>query len=288
MLKLISYLFIVSIISSQALAIPLPKKGEFSKRGFKLPSDFNSNYNFEGIVSLSNCSGSLVKFENSYDHEFALVLTNGHCIKSNSGGFLRPGEVVYNRSETRSFGLFNKDIQKVGTVVSSHLAYATMTKTDMAIYRLNQTYGEIRSQYGIEALTISSVQADTTVGMEVLSGYWKKGYSCRVDGFVDILKEADWTWNDSIRYSKPGCETIGGTSGSPIVQAGTRTVIGVNNTGNEDGQNCTMNNPCEVQKDGSTIFKKGTSYGQQIFWVYSCLTTNNEINLKQEGCLLPN
>ena len=69
-----------------------------------------------------------------------------------------------------------------------------------------------------------------------------------IDKFIFMVKEANWTFKDSIRYTD-GCDTIGGTSGSPIIEAGTRTVIGVNNSANESGRKCTMNNPCEISED---------------------------------------
>ena len=108
-----------------------------------------------------------------------------------------------------------------------------------------------------------------------------------VENFIFQLKEDRWMWTDSLRYSRPGCETIGGTSGSPIIRAGTKTVIGVNNTGNEDGQRCAMNNPCEITEAGDVTFNIGYSYGQQTFWVYSCVTATNDIDLTKDGCLLP-
>ena len=53
--------------------------------------------------------------------------------------------------------------------------------------------------------------------IDIVSGYWERGYSCGVDGFVAKLKEADWLFTDSVRYTD-GCDTIGGTSGSPIIE----------------------------------------------------------------------
>jgi hypothetical protein len=48
-----------------------------------------------------------------------------------------------------------------------------------------------------------------------------------------------------------------------------------------------MNNPCEIDQNGEVSFTKGFSYGQQTYWVYTCLTTTNEIDLAVAGCLLP-
>ncbi|MEN0059976.1 MAG: hypothetical protein AAGB31_14140, partial [Bdellovibrio sp.] len=108
-----------------------------------------------------------------------------------------------------------------------------------------------------------------------------------VEAFVPQLKEAQWTMQHSIRYSRPGCEVIGGTSGSPVIRSGSRIVVGVNNTGNESGRNCTMNNPCEIDENGKMTAHKGYTYGQQTYWVYSCLNQYNEVDLQTPGCLLP-
>ncbi len=86
--------------------------------------------------------------------------------------------------------------------------------------------------------------------MSIPSGYWKRVWNCAVDGFVPTVREDQWSWRDSIRYNA-GCDTIGGSSGSPIVDDATGAVIGVNNTGNESGGRCTLNNPCEVASNGT-------------------------------------
>ncbi len=242
------------------------------------------DYDFEGIVALSNCSGSLIQLEGAPDSDFALILTNGHCYE---GGFSRPGTFVYGRPSQRNFSLLDSSANRVGRVTAQVVVYSTMTDTDMTIYRLRETYEQIKSKYGIRPLTLSSKRPQERTPMQVISGYWLRGYACSVETFVHQLREDAWTFSDSIRYSQPGCDTIGGTSGSPILATGTREVIGVNNTGNESGERCTMNNPCEVDEAGQVTFQKGTSYGQQTYWVYSCLNSSREIDLSIPGCLLP-
>src|SRR5690606_20017191 len=91
--------------------------------------------------------------------------------------------------------------------------------------------------------------------ISVVSGYWKRIYNCSIDGFVHRMKEGDWTWKDSVRYT-PSCNTIGGTSGSPVVDAATGRVVAVNNTGNEDGERCTVNNPCEIDEQGRVTVRQ--------------------------------
>ena len=162
-----------------------------------------------------------------------------------------------------------------------------MTKTDMAIYLLRESYEDISNKYGVEALTFARDYVEPGTDIEVISGYWRRGYSCQAEEIVHQLREGDWFFQDSIRYSRPGCLVVGGTSGSPIIEAGTRTVIGVNNTGNESGRKCSVNNPCEISKDGEIKYEKGYSYGQQTSWIYSCRDIEGNIDLNVEGCLLP-
>lgn len=289
MIKLFSFVFAISMMASNAFAFPLPNTEEADlalRSRLSSPSFFAQEYNFEGIVRLSNCSGSLVRFENSKPTDLALVMTNGHCLDLDEG-FLKPGQVIYNRPMKRSFALYNDQATIVGYLQSTHIMYGTMTGTDVSFYRLNQTYQEIKDAYNVNALVIASEKSQSGDEIEVISGYWKRGYSCGIEYFVNQLNEDAWTFRDSIRYTRPGCETIHGTSGSPIISPITRKIVGINNTGNDDGELCTMDNPCEVDADGNKKAYQGVSYGQQVYWIYSCLTENNELNLNKEGCKLP-
>ena len=70
------------------------------------------------------------------------------------------------------------------------------------------------------------------------------------------------------------------------IRDSSKEVVGVNNTGNENGKKCTMNNPCEVSTDGTITYEKGLSYGQQTSWLYTCLTAERKIDLEKSGCKL--
>lgn len=271
--------FSFAILTQQAFALPLPKLN----KQVQIPQTFTQNYNFEGIVALSNCSGSLVRFEMSKPEDAAMVLTNGHCYE---GGFIAAGKFLLNKSSNRGFSLLDAGAGSVGRLRAKTILYASMTKTDVTLYQLNTTFAAIQSQYGIEPLTLSSAAPTVATPIEVISGYWERGYSCQVEAIIPELREGEWAWTDSIRYSRPGCEVIGGTSGSPIVATGTRTVIGINNTGNESGERCTENNPCEVDKDGNITYQEGYSYGEQTYWIYTCLAADNTIDVNIPGCLL--
>ncbi|MGW7683501.1 S1 family peptidase [Kribbella sp. NPDC054772] len=239
---------------------------------------------FTGIAALSNCSASLVRYAESVDTDKALVLTNGHCYE---GGFLQPGQVLVNKASTRSITLLKPDASRAGTVRADKILFGTMTKTDMIVYEVNETYASIKTRLNVTPLTLAKQAPANGTGMAVVSGYWQRIYTCSVQATIPQLREGDWTWQNSIKYQQPGCETIGGTSGSPVVSTTTGEVIGVNNTGNEDGEQCTVNNPCEVDADGNVTVEKGAAYGEQTWWLYTCLTADRAIDLNKSGCELP-
>jgi hypothetical protein len=161
-----------------------------------------------------------------------------------------------------------------------------MTNTDVTLYELSESYNDIYARTNVRPFLLDSVHPLQGVSIDIISGYWDRGYSCEIDGFVFKIREGDWTFADSIRYTA-GCDTIGGTSGSPIIERGTRKVIAINNTSNESGQRCTLNNPCEVDEVGSVSVRRGVRYGQQTFNFYSCLTPAFTIDLNRSGCTLP-
>ena len=267
-----------------AVAIPIHSK--INKQQALRFFDQSANFNFEGIVKLSNCSGAVVRFESSRDEDKALVMSNGHCVDMD-GGMIKPGQFVFKKAAKRAFEFLNADGTLSGNRVSSdEILYATMTGTDVSLYQLTLTYGQIKSQYHVNALILDSHRPAVSDAIEILSGYWRKGYACTIDTFVYQLKEGGYVWDDSMRYSKGGCQTIHGTSGSPILSANTHKIVGINNTGNDDGEKCTIDNPCEVSKDGKIYVEKGRSYGEQTYIFYSCLNESGKLDLNVRGCQL--
>ncbi|MFE7229490.1 trypsin-like serine peptidase [Streptomyces sp. NPDC002405] len=238
---------------------------------------------FAGTVALSNCSGSVVRLPGSADADPALVLSNGHCLET---GFPSPGQVIVGQTSSRTFGLLNSAGTQVATLRANKVVYSTMTDTDVTIYQLTSTYAQIRSSYGINALALSDTHPVAGTAIKVVSGYWKRIYSCNIDGFVYRLKEGNWTWKDSVRYTS-ACDTIGGTSGSPVIDTATGKVVAVNNTGNESGGRCTVNNPCEVDASGTITVRRGINYAEQTYQIPACFGTGNQLDLTRSGCTLP-
>jgi V8-like Glu-specific endopeptidase len=284
MTKLIALLVLATSVTAFAFpTAPFDALKQEVNKQLDTMSVFEANkYDFEGIIKLSNCSGSLIKFSGQPDTSNAYVLTNGHCL---GRPFLKPGEAVINKVVNRRMKVADKK-KKFHSVTAKLLVYGTMTGTDAAIYELKETYAEIKNKYGVEPFAFDTQRPIIGMDIDIVSGYWERGYRCHIDAFVFELQEAGWTFTDSIRYSEPGCDTIGGTSGSPIIQMDTRTVVAINNTGNESGNRCTMNNPCEVDDEGNIDVIKGASYGQQTYQFYSCLTADFRIDTTKAGCLL--
>jgi V8-like Glu-specific endopeptidase len=244
----------------------------------------SADVDFAGTVALSNCSGSLVRYTSSQPTDPAMVMTAGHCYEE---GFLDPGEVLVDVPSKRSMELLDAEGDEAGKVRASSVLYGTMTDTDVLLYELDRTYAEIEQRTGQSALTLAVRQPAPGEDISVVSGFWVLVFTCAVDGYVFRLHEAVWTWEESMRYRQPGCEVFGGTSGSPVISHDTGRVVAVNNTINEDGEECTLNNPCEEARNGEITFEQGRGYAQQSRWFYTCLTDSRELDLDLMGCRLP-
>ncbi|OEU85428.1 hypothetical protein DB35_14945 [Streptomyces abyssalis] len=238
---------------------------------------------FAGTVALSNCSGSLVKMPGSKASDPGLVLSNGHCLEE---GMPEPGKVVVDQPSSRSFTLLDAGGGDAGTLKSTKIAYGTMTDTDVSLYELDSTYEEIKKDTGIDPLEVQAEHPEQGTAITVVSGYWKETFSCSIDAFVPELREDGWTMKDSLRYTEE-CETKGGTSGSPVVDDSTGKIVGVNNTRNENGEECTLNNPCEVDENGKVTVHEGIAYGQQTHTLTSCIAAGNKVDLSLPDCKLP-
>ncbi len=277
-------LLAIMTMSASAFALPVAPFDALQVAPLKSKTLNSLEYDFEGIVKLSNCSGALIKFNGMPSSAKAIVMTNGHCIQKPTG-YLNPGEAWFNRPMAREMKLFDKSMN-LFPIKTTKIIYATMTDTDLALYELDKSYAEIFKTTNVRPLLLDTMRPSLGHPIEIISGYWDRGYSCEVDNFIFQVKEGQWTWTDSIRYT-PGCDTIGGTSGSPIIAKGERVVIGINNTSNDKGEKCTLNNPCEVSANGDINATQGVRYGQQTYNIYNCLTVDFKLDLNINGCDLP-
>lgn len=242
-----------------------------------------SAIDFEGIVKLSGCSGSLVTFKGTPKTNKAVVMTNGHCLPITA-----PGQVVTNLSVRTgtSVGLFDAN-KKLNKLPLSRVIYATMTDTDVTFYESTLTYAEIEAQFNTEAFTLNDELVRTGTNIEVVSGYWEISTICEAEAIAPILREDVFIWKNAIRYSSK-CMTKGGYSGSPVIELNSRTVVGLHNTGNNGKLDCSDSNPCEQDAAGVLVFRElNRRYAQQVYQFYGCLNAKYEIDLKVAGCSVP-
>ncbi|GGJ94897.1 serine protease [Pilimelia anulata] len=237
---------------------------------------------FAGMVALPGCSGAVVRFRGAPPARPALVLTNGHCVET---GMPAAGVVLVDRPSRQPVTLLAADGQPAAALAADRLLYATMTGTDVALYRLGVSYAGIQRRYGVAPLVLAERGPAAGAPITIPSGFWRLTYRCAAEATVPVLREAQWVWRDAVRYSA-ACDTKAGTSGSPIVDA-SGEVVGVNNTGNEGGTPCALMNPCEVGPDGAVAVLAGRGYGQQTAAFTTCLRGGFRVDLTVPGCRLP-
>ena len=214
---------------------------------------------FQGQVSLSNCTGFVFKTQETLLSDKARVATNGHCLQSLFGMILKPGQTKRNEKASRSMTLYTNAGRTYKTK-SESLAFATMTGTDLAIYELSETYNDLAAR-DIYPLTIS--RELPYLGQEVMtiSKRKKSKFSCRI-AHITQTSEGGYDFSDALRMSEE-CRQINGTSGSPVMDTRTGEVVGIANSFNKNGKRCGNNNPCERNGE-QTIVVHRARYAQQI------------------------
>ncbi|MDY3048467.1 MAG: serine protease [Rothia sp. (in: high G+C Gram-positive bacteria)] len=249
---------------------------------------------FDSTVGIYNCSASLIQLPGARDSDRALVLTNGHCIEPVFDRYLDRGEVITNHT---LFWLFNKGYFKeisfyggeTPTVLAkgklTDIVYSTMDDTDIAILKTDKTYAQLKAS-GVKIRPFSTERPQQGTQIQIPSTYWNKAYSCQIDGFAHELHESPWVWKDAIRYTAEGCRVQSGSSGSPIVDAQSGAIIGVNNTYVGGGDECGLGNACEVSPDGSIRTMSGRGYGTQTYTIPTCFN-GSSLAMNKPGCLLP-
>lgn len=230
-------------------------------------------------MALSGCSGAVVKFTND-ENAKALVLTNGHCV-----GMLDDGPTaVYSHRPYSSTARAFKNYQNTFSARTTEILYGMMAPHDLALLQLNVSYKELTEQ-GVKSFGLDATPAPVGESIYLASGYFKDVHQCDVVGIIYRIVEDIWTNENSYKYRD--CGSRHGTSGSPLISARTNLIIGVNYTGNDSGERCTYNNPCEVDENGNVTVEEGAGYGDQIYKILTCVNTTGNFDLTVPGCLLP-
>lgn len=238
-----------------------------------------SEFDFSGIAALPGCSASIINMGQAPTAK-ALLLTNGHCV-----GMMEesPDTVYYHHSYRSSGSAFVKLHDSVSIHVTS-VVYGIMQPHDFAILELKETYQELLDQ-GVKSRTFDPQSAKVGEKIFFASGYFQSVSSCNILDIIYRLKEDKWLNEDTYKYRE--CDSMHGTSGTPLISALTDKIIGINMTGNDSGEKCTFNNPCEIDKNGVIRVDKGAGYGDQVYKIMTCLDAAKNLDLSVKGCLLP-
>ncbi|MBP2474523.1 hypothetical protein JOF53_003395 [Crossiella equi] len=234
--------------------------------------------NVEGAVDLGGCVGSVVRPPGARPQDQALLLTNGHCVP---GDRPAPGKALVDQPAERQVDIADRQGYPKATAKVTRLVYATMTGTDLALFRLDKTYAQLRGAKVFQLAT-RPVRAGDPLSL----AYPSHRLACTAEAVVPHLREGGYQQDNAIRYTtSPDCAPWQGMSGSALLSRDGDTVVGVHNTHNVDGQRCTDDNPCEVDRDGAVTAVRGRSYGQQVSGIAACLKGTG-LALDRPGCAL--
>ncbi len=223
----------------------------------------------------------MVSTRTSRPNDPALMLTNGHCVQ---GQRPTPGSALVNQTADLKVPIADRQGYPKTTARANQLVYATMTGTDIALYRLDKTYAQLKAEGAkVFQLTSTPVRA----GQRLTVAYPSHRLNCTAQAVVPHLREGGYQQDDSIRYAtSEDCDTKHGMSGSALLAPDGTTVVGIHNTHNDDGEQCTDDNPCEVGPDGAVTSVQGRGYGQQVHMITACLTKGSKLDLSRKGCTL--
>lgn len=214
--------------------------------------------NLEGAASVGGCSASVVRTGRTRNNDPALLLTNGHCVPQRPA----PGETLRDVPVDLPVTIGDRQGYLQARARTTRLVHATMSGTDTAVFQLDQTYAQLKAK-GVKIFQIGDRSARPGERVDIISSGNGNRFACTIDAVVPHLREEGYTQGNAYRYDS-ACRPSHGGSGSPIVLQDGITVVGVHSTGNDSGEQCTANNPCEVAADGTVTVRQGARYGQQV------------------------
>jgi V8-like Glu-specific endopeptidase len=267
-----------------------------------LNSQNNQVFNGIGLIRIrdfSSCTGFFVQ-QQPNPAAPAYIVTNAHCIDLLEN-LLSPTEIAVDRS-LRTYGrepailtytpnYFAKVDQGRMTYKVKRVLYATMKNNDMAVLELTISQQDLMAT-GIIPLQLAAKPAAAGTKIEVVgvpgesipaTNHYLHRVSCTLGATVWV-KEGDYEWKQALRHR---CSLVGGMSGSPMLANG--KVVGIVNTGGGSGGRrsllCTLDNPCEIAKNGKPQSTVNYNYGQLLDRLPGCFN-QGIFNLQQPSCKL--
>lgn len=243
------------------------------------------------------CTASLL--DSGPDDGPAYVLTNAHCNFFEHLGTdpLDPDE--HRLDQPTSYHMvFNHyvDVPRAQRIQLPlrRLAYITEHHTDVALYELEASLGEVR-ELGLVPLALTSEPPEpgdrvALVGVPLLyvPGALQSLHRsyCDVQQTV-VLRNGDYLAPDSVVHQ---CSSLPGFSGGPLLSA-EHEILLLNSHGVDETlplPDCTYESrPCEVLPDGSTEVRPERNYAQHVHGIGSCFDERGRFGLELPGCALP-
>ena len=170
---------------------------------------------------------------------------------------------------------------------ASKIAYATMTDTDVSLYQTHSTYAQIEQQYGIKRAGAGRRPPGAGRGDQASSPATGSGSTPATStGSRTTSRRA--TGPGRTRSATPrSARRSAARPARRSIDTATGKVVAINNTGNEDGERCTDNNPCEVDENGNVTVRQGINYAQETYGIAPCFGVGNKLDLSADGCALP-
>lgn len=172
------------------------------------------------------------------------------------------------------------------TVPLRRVVWASMANTDVAVFELGATVGELRSR-GLTPLVLGDqveedlvVRGIPVVGTPVDEQYLREA-PCRFDGVFNLV-EFVWTFRRFLRHD---CADIrGGSSGSPVVNRRTGEVVGIMSTTVEGESPCYLGTPCVVGGEEPEVLPG--SYSAPVWGWDHCFRDDGRFDPETAGCPL--
>ncbi len=287
LLSLTCFLVLSSGFMPAAEARFILKEPNESKNNANNPISFDGIASFRG-PSTQRCSGVVVEQGSAL-----YALANGHCIRTIREEGL-PNKVYtdlfsYGYLTLHGNGTEEERLDGIGEVKIDSIAYATMNGTDLQVARFTVSAKELIDALGVVPLVLGTNPVKAGDNVSVVSGFRGESFSTRVEEIVPRLVESNWSWFQTIALTKPIKEEKEalGLSGSPIIDSH-GGVVGLINTINTNGENCTLNNPCEDHHDGKPpTVKEGGLYGIATTSLQDCSDRAGNLDFTTKNCSLP-
>ncbi|MEX1827918.1 serine protease [Luteibacter sp. CQ10] len=245
-----------------------------------LPSLTAAKYRAVGkLQAASSCTATLVAGSDAPSSTAAaLVLTAGHCV----GGEFDANEVWVDRAARERWhftpAYFRDNQAAHRDIAVDRVLYATMKGVDVAVLRLQATYGELAAM-GVRPLTLVTRPQSEGLPVELVhvpvngvadDERFLRLSRCVAGGKASIFEgNRPWYWPTA---SMTRCAGVaGGSSGAPVLLADTAGVLGVMGTQVDPSLlGCGLNRPCEAT-NGPAFSREGANYFHPLMAVANAL-----------------